>query len=83
MLCPKYQQLTPTERVTFIGSLVHAVQSDDYFFEIAKNIQHLATLRGLFDNVVINPTSETSEAVRVTIHDEIQTTSHRQTLTTP
>lgn len=55
MLCTKYFNLVPIEKHAFIGELLHAVQSDDELFELAKDIITLATNKGLFNGVVINP----------------------------
>ena len=57
MLCEKYTQLTPLERATYVGELVHAVQSDNGLFELGEEVIKLAILKGLFDGVKIMPDS--------------------------
>lgn len=64
MLCDKYQRLVPKEKSNFIGELLHAVQSDDDFFDLAEEIIQLAYRRGLFNGVIINPPKPTND------HDE-------------
>lgn len=58
MICKEFDELTPQERVTFIGRLVHAVQNSSGFFYEANRIITNAALSGLFDNVIINPSIE-------------------------
>ena len=55
MLCKKYEELSPFERVEFIGKLVHAVQSDDVFFDEAKVIIYNGEVFGTFEGVKILP----------------------------
>ena len=55
MLCEKYNRLLPIERVMLIGELVHAMQSDNQFFEMSLKIIKTAKRKGLFDNVKILP----------------------------
>lgn len=38
MLCDTYQDMTPFERVVFIGKLVHCVQCDELAFAMATRI---------------------------------------------
>jgi len=57
-LCKKYEDLTPIERSSFIGQLVHATQSNDTIYEMAKDLIKLAILKGCFDGVKINPQVE-------------------------
>lgn len=58
MICEKFQNLTPLEKIRFIGSLQHAAMSDDDIFESAKYIIDEARLRGLFKGVKILPETE-------------------------
>lgn len=55
MLCKKYDELSHFDKVTFIGELIHACQSDDSFFEQGEAIIHNAKQMGLFNGVVILP----------------------------
>ena len=54
-LCKKYEELTPFERVEFIGKLVHAVQSDDNLFFAAKCLIDTGQDLGVFEGVTIMP----------------------------
>lgn len=58
MICKEYESLSHIEKVSLIGAIVHAVQSDSSIFQMAMEMKRLATLKGLFDGVVINPTPE-------------------------
>ena len=55
MLCEKYNRLLPIERVLLIGELLHAMQSDNDFFDKSVRIIRTAKRKGLFDNVKILP----------------------------
>lgn len=55
MNCPQFQQLTPLEKSTFIGELVHSCISDERFFDLGKKLIKQAHRKGLFDGVKINP----------------------------
>jgi len=57
-LCKKYEELNPIERISFIGELLHAAQSDDTVFDMANDLIKLAILRGVFEGVTINPITE-------------------------
>ncbi len=56
--CDNYQQLTPKERTEYIGSLIHACISDERLFRTGEKLIKEAQKKGLFDGVVINPTTE-------------------------
>ena len=58
MLCNKFAELTPKERVIFIGELTHACMNDDFMFDIGKQIINIAENKGLFDNVKIMPEND-------------------------
>lgn len=58
MLCNKFTELTPREKVIFIGELTHACMNDDFIFDIGKQIINIAQNKGLFDNVKIMPKSD-------------------------
>jgi hypothetical protein len=58
MLCNKFTELTPKERVIFIGELTHACMNDDFMFDIGKQIINIAENKGLFDNVKIMPEND-------------------------
>jgi hypothetical protein len=55
MLCKKYDELGHFDKVTYIGELLHACQSDDLFFEQGEIIIRKAKVMGLFNGVVILP----------------------------
>lgn len=57
MLCKKYESLSPIERITLIGSVIHCLQNDDKLFDVAIQMKELGLLKGLFEGVVINPSS--------------------------
>ena len=62
MLCSKYEKLSHYERIVYIGELLHACQSVDYFFEQGEEIIHNAKRTGIFEGVVILPdTNEINE----------------------
>jgi hypothetical protein len=58
MLCNKFTELTPKEKVIFIGELTHACMNDDFMFDIGKQIINIAENKGLFDNVKIMPEND-------------------------
>lgn len=58
MNCQKYIALSPKEKIEMIGKLIHAVQSDNDFFNRAQALIRLADNKGLFEGVTINPQSE-------------------------
>jgi hypothetical protein len=55
MICDLFNNLTPKERVEYIGELIHACQSDDVMYQIGKEIIKQGNQRGLFEGVVIFP----------------------------
>lgn len=55
MNCQAFSDLSHLEKISFIGKLVHAVQSDNFAFVQAESIIEVAEISGLFKNVVINP----------------------------
>lgn len=57
-VCKKFDELSIVQKITKVGQLVHIYQSDDTLHEHLNQLIELATLKGLFDGVVINPTSE-------------------------
>ena len=63
MICQKYQDLPIDARLKLIGSIVHAIQNDDTFFELACKAIEKAYDRGIFDGVKILPTSEPEDIV--------------------
>lgn len=54
-LCEKYFNLTPIERVSLVGELVHAIQSDNALLSMAEDIIKLGVAKGIFDDTIINP----------------------------
>ena len=71
MLCKNFDSLSHYEKITYIGELLHACQSDNYFFELGNDIIRSAKDVGLFDGVKILPqvTDETDEQKTVTIQN--------------
>ena len=61
MLCNKFSELTPREKILFIGELTHACMNDDFMFEVGKEIINTATTKGLFENVKIMPENNDTE----------------------
>lgn len=55
MLCSKYEKLNALERVEMVGSICHAMQTDNAIFKNVQDLIALAKRKGLFDNVTINP----------------------------
>lgn len=55
MNCNEFQELLPREKTEFIGSLIHACQSDSQLFLRGQNIIKAAQKKGLFDGVAIHP----------------------------
>jgi hypothetical protein len=55
MLCNKYEKLSHYERIVYIGELLHACQSVDYFFEQGEDIIKNAKRTGVFEGVIILP----------------------------
>lgn len=58
MICAEFDQLSPQEKTEYIGKLVHAVQSDSHFFKLGTLLIRDAKKEGLFDNVIINPSTK-------------------------
>ncbi|MBK7883494.1 MAG: hypothetical protein IPJ81_06645 [Chitinophagaceae bacterium] len=56
MICEKFNQLTPFEKVIYIGKLVHAVENDDILFDAGNEIIELANNKGIFKGITIFPT---------------------------
>ncbi len=54
-ICENYDLLSPHEKSIFIGELVHAVQSSDTLFNMAKGIIDKAMTLNLFDGVTFLP----------------------------
>jgi hypothetical protein len=55
MLCKSYFELTPVERILFIGELTHACMCDDDLYELGKKLIELGMKKGIFNNVNILP----------------------------
>ena len=55
MLCKKYDELSYFDKVTYIGELLHACQSDDLLFDEGNTLITKAKSMGLFNGVVILP----------------------------
>lgn len=65
MLCENFNNLSHYDKIKYIGELLHACQSDNYFFTIGENVIKSAKDSGLFDGVVILPeqTKSYNEAI--------------------
>lgn len=55
MNCASYIALTPKEKTELIGKLVHAVQNSEICFSAAQEIVELAEKKGIFNDVIVNP----------------------------
>jgi hypothetical protein len=55
MICENYSELSPLERVMFIGELTHACMADDDLFNKGKELIRLGIEKGIFENVKIMP----------------------------
>jgi hypothetical protein len=66
MLCENYNNLSHYDKMKYIGELLHACQSDNYFFSIGENIIQSAKDSGLFEGVIILPeqTKSYNEAIK-------------------
>lgn len=53
MVCKKFEELTPAQKVMYIGEIVHCCQSDDQMFEFGEQIVKMGVMKGLFDGVKI------------------------------
>ena len=53
-ICDNYDNLTPLEKSMFMGELVHAAQSCDTLFNLAKDLIKSGYDKGLFDGVSFN-----------------------------
>lgn len=50
-----YQTLTIIEKIEMVGKLVHAIQSDNEMYNLAKELLTKAEEKGLFINIKILP----------------------------
>jgi hypothetical protein len=65
--CKQYQSMTPHEKIEFIGKLVHLVTNDETSFSRAKGMILRGDVQGLFEDVIINPsTYEENNSVTTT-----------------
>jgi len=55
MNCHEFTNLLPKEKTEYIGSLIHACQSDSKLYEMGLRIIKQATKKGLFEGVSIHP----------------------------
>ena len=55
MICNKFSELSPLEKVMFIGELTHACMANDEIFEMGQKLIKIGMAKGLFDNVKIMP----------------------------
>lgn len=57
MICRKFSELSPLEKVMFVGELTHACMNDDLFFDMGEKLIEMAKHQGVFENVKIMPKS--------------------------
>jgi hypothetical protein len=55
MICDKFLELPPREKILFIGELTHACMNNDEMYEAGKEIIKAAMEKGVFENVKIMP----------------------------
>lgn len=55
MICKKFAELTPKEKVLFIGELTHACMNDDDLYALGIEIINEANRKGILENVKIMP----------------------------
>lgn len=55
MNCELYQALSVVEKYEYIGKLLHAAQSHDYFFMAGQKIIEAAEEKGFLNGVTIMP----------------------------
>jgi hypothetical protein len=55
MICKNYSELSPFEKIMFIGELTHACMFDDELFRIGNKLIETAKAKGVFDSVKIMP----------------------------
>lgn len=55
MICSKFLELSPMEKIIFIGELTHACMNDNDVYDMGVFLIKKATEKGLFDNVIIMP----------------------------
>ena len=58
MICKTYLDLSPIEKVMFIGELTHSYMSDEELYKIGVKLIDVAKAKGIFDNVVIMPNNQ-------------------------
>lgn len=61
MNCTNYLDLSPQEKINFIGKMIHAIQSDNEIFNRAEILIKKADKQGIFDGVTINPPTTTPD----------------------
>jgi hypothetical protein len=54
-LCKSYNELSHFDKIQYVGEILHACQSDEYFFKLGEDIIKSAKDTGLFNGVVILP----------------------------
>ena len=60
-LCKSYNELSHVDKIQFVGELLHACQSDEYFYNLAIDIIKSAKDTGIFNGVVILPMQQDEE----------------------
>lgn len=54
-LCDKFNNLSHFEKITIIGEIVHAIQSDDEMFTMGEQLLKKAKRKGVLDGITILP----------------------------
>ena len=55
MVCESFRDMSPQEKILFIGKLNHACMSNEVLFDMGKEIIELAELLRVFEKVTILP----------------------------
>jgi siderophore synthetase component len=58
MNCESYINLTPLEKATFIGKVVHLLQSDENWFKYAEMMVYAAERNNEFETVTFFPEAD-------------------------
>lgn len=61
MICNKFSELSPFEKILFIGEITHSTMNDDDLFKMGQELIELAKEKGLFNNVKIMPDNDDTE----------------------
>lgn len=56
--CESYQRLADEEKKLLIAELTHAIQNDEWSFQLAQSMINKARSRGVFDDVRFYPSED-------------------------